>query len=50
MGIVSTALSEEELSKCVRVGVYKPMHIEECRMKGNWCLDETKCSICQVLL
>ncbi|KAL8216521.1 hypothetical protein R6Q57_023358 [Mikania cordata] len=47
MGVVSTALSEEELSKCLRISVYKPLHIKECKMRGSWCLDDTKCSICQ---
>lgn len=47
MGIVSTALSEGELSKCLKISLYEPLHMKECRMKGSWCLDNTKCSICQ---
>ncbi|KAF5797877.1 putative transcription factor C2H2 family [Helianthus annuus] len=47
IGVVSTALSEEELSKCVNISVYKSLHVKDCRMRGNWCLDDTKCSICQ---
>lgn len=47
MGIVSTALSKEELSKCLRISIYKPLHMKEGRMRGNWCLGDTKCSICQ---
>ena len=49
IGIVSTALSEEELSKCVRMSVYKPLHTNEPRMRDDWCMDNTKCSICQVI-
>ncbi|GJZ01513.1 E3 ubiquitin protein ligase MBR2-like protein isoform X1 [Tanacetum coccineum] len=47
IGIVSTALSEEELSKCVRMSVYKPLRTKEQRMRDDWCMDNTKCSICQ---
>nr|XP_043613108.1 E3 ubiquitin-protein ligase MBR1-like [Erigeron canadensis]XP_043613174.1 E3 ubiquitin-protein ligase MBR1-like [Erigeron canadensis] len=47
MGIVSTAVSEEELSKCVRISIYKPLCMMECRMRDDRCLDDTKCSICQ---
>ncbi|KAI7741050.1 hypothetical protein M8C21_021794 [Ambrosia artemisiifolia] len=47
IGVVSTALSEEDLSKCLRISVYKPVNTKECRMSGDWCLDDTKCSICQ---
>ncbi|KAI3687330.1 hypothetical protein L1987_81025 [Smallanthus sonchifolius] len=47
MGAVSTALPEEELSKCLRISEYKPLHIKECKRRGSWCLDDTKCSICQ---
>ncbi|XP_076926522.1 uncharacterized protein LOC143589721 isoform X2 [Bidens hawaiensis] len=47
IGVVSTALSEEELSKCLKIGVYKPLHINECKLRGDWCLNDTKCSICQ---
>ncbi|KAI3707240.1 hypothetical protein L6452_25582 [Arctium lappa] len=47
MGIVSTALSEDELSKCLKISLYEPLHMKEYRMKGSWCLDNTKCSICQ---
>ncbi|XP_076929782.1 uncharacterized protein LOC143594335 [Bidens hawaiensis] len=47
IGVVSTALSEEELSKCLKIGVYKKLHINECKLRGNWCLNDTKCSICQ---
>ncbi|XP_023737146.1 probable E3 ubiquitin-protein ligase HIP1 isoform X1 [Lactuca sativa] len=47
MGIVSTALSEEELSKCLKISIYEPLQIKESRTKISWCLDESKCSICQ---
>lgn len=50
MGVVSTALSEEELSKCIRISLYKPFHMKEWRMRDNLCLDDTKCSICQVIV
>ncbi|KAJ9555988.1 hypothetical protein OSB04_010602 [Centaurea solstitialis] len=47
MGIVSTALSENELSECLKISVYEPCRMKEWRRKGSWCLDNTKCSICQ---
>ncbi|KAK9079868.1 hypothetical protein SSX86_001541 [Deinandra increscens subsp. villosa] len=47
MGVVSTALSEEELSTCLRISIYKPLHIIKSRMIGNRRVDDTKCSICQ---
>lgn len=49
MGIVSTALSEEELSKCLKISIYKPLHMKEQEMRGDWCLNDTKCTICQVI-
>lgn len=39
MGIVSTALSEEEISKSLIISTYKPLQKK--------CIDDTKCSICQ---
>ncbi|CAH1433969.1 unnamed protein product [Lactuca virosa] len=36
VGIVSTTLSEEELSKCLKISIYEPLQIKE-----------SKCSICQ---
>ncbi|XP_071726377.1 uncharacterized protein [Rutidosis leptorrhynchoides] len=47
MGVVSTALSEEELSKCLRISTYKPLHMNKRGIRGNCCLDDTKCTICQ---
>lgn len=47
MGSVSTALSEEELSKFLRISIYKPLHIKDWRTRGDGCLDDMKCSICQ---
>nr|GEU88193.1 E3 ubiquitin-protein ligase MBR2-like isoform X1 [Tanacetum cinerariifolium] len=47
IGIVNTALSEEELSKCVRMSVYKPLDTKGPGMRDDWCMDNTKCSICQ---
>nr|GEW31460.1 E3 ubiquitin-protein ligase MBR2-like isoform X1 [Tanacetum cinerariifolium] len=43
ISIVSTSLYEEELSKCVRMSVYKPLHTKEPRMRDDWCMDNTKC-------
>lgn len=47
MGSVSTALSEEALSKCIRKSIYQamPSEIGEFGSKGNE--DEVKCTICQ---
>ncbi|KAI3804623.1 hypothetical protein L1987_26317 [Smallanthus sonchifolius] len=47
MGTVSTALSEEELSKCIKTGVYEYLQLEDGKMRSNSCADDNKCSICQ---
>lgn len=49
MGTVSTALSEEELLKCVRRSVYQ-VTTSEVRFTGSGeDEDDIKCSICQVI-
>lgn len=45
MGTVSTALSEESLSKCLKKSIYED---ENVRCEGEE-EDDVKCSICQVL-
>lgn len=47
MGTVSTALSEEQLSKCLKRSIYRPA--SEVLGIMDTC-DDTECSICQVLL
>ncbi|KAJ9537354.1 hypothetical protein OSB04_030087 [Centaurea solstitialis] len=44
MGTVSTALSEDEISKCIRTSIYESLELEDERMRGA---DDSKCSICQ---
>lgn len=49
MGSVSTALSEEALSKCLKRSIYQPLSpkgVVECGEDEN----QGKCSICQVLI
>lgn len=48
MGTVSTALSEEELSKCIKISVYESLQLEDEGMMCSLGADESKCSICQV--
>ncbi|KAI3692457.1 hypothetical protein L6452_32273 [Arctium lappa] len=47
MGTVSTALSEDELSKCIRISIYESSQLEDGRMRCSWGADDSKCSICQ---
>ncbi|KAJ8526606.1 hypothetical protein K7X08_029083 [Anisodus acutangulus] len=47
MGIVSTALPEEALSKCLQRSIYQGMHSEPGSFGGDGDEDEIKCSICQ---
>nr|XP_043627909.1 E3 ubiquitin-protein ligase Praja-2-like [Erigeron canadensis] len=47
MGTVSTALSEEQLSKCIKTSIYESLPLED---EKTWCslgADDNKCSICQ---
>lgn len=48
MGSVSTALSEEALSKCIRKSIYQSMPSEIGEFGSGENEDEVKCSICQV--
>ncbi|XP_071730427.1 uncharacterized protein [Rutidosis leptorrhynchoides] len=47
MGTVSTALSEEDVSKCVKTSVYESMQLGDGKMKCSLGVDDRKCSICQ---
>ncbi|XP_076930011.1 uncharacterized protein LOC143594632 [Bidens hawaiensis] len=48
MGTVSTALSEEELSKCIKTSAYdEPLQSENEKTWHTLCADDRKCSICQ---
>ncbi|XP_076910668.1 uncharacterized protein LOC143568379 [Bidens hawaiensis] len=47
MGTVSTALSEEELSKCIKTSVYESLQSENEKTKHALCAEDSKCSICQ---
>ncbi|GJZ91453.1 E3 ubiquitin protein ligase MBR2-like protein isoform X1 [Tanacetum coccineum] len=47
MGTVSTSLSEEELSKCIKTSVFESVHLEKERTGCNSGADDSKCSICQ---
>ncbi|KAK6912360.1 Zinc finger, RING-type [Dillenia turbinata] len=47
MGTVSTALSEEALSKCLKRCIYKPKVLQPLVMGSRLDNDEVKCSICQ---
>ncbi|XP_004244491.1 probable E3 ubiquitin-protein ligase RHG1A [Solanum lycopersicum] len=47
MGSVSTALSEEALSKCIRKSIYQSMPSEIGEFGSGENEDEVKCSICQ---
>ncbi|XP_076952447.1 uncharacterized protein LOC143626183 [Bidens hawaiensis] len=47
MGTVNTALSADELSKCIKTGVYECAESEDEKMMSGSCADEKKCSICQ---
>ncbi|KAK9077740.1 hypothetical protein SSX86_006077 [Deinandra increscens subsp. villosa] len=47
MGTVSTALSEEQLSKCIKTSIYDNLQLEDGKMRPSSCADDNKCSICQ---
>ncbi|XP_047261633.1 E3 ubiquitin-protein ligase RLIM isoform X2 [Capsicum annuum] len=47
MGSVSTALSEEVLSKCIRKSIYQAIPSEMWEFGSNENEDEVKCTICQ---
>lgn len=47
MGTVNTALSEEALSKCLRIGIYQPSYSKDGDVIGSGDGDDIKCSICQ---
>ncbi|KAK1430813.1 hypothetical protein QVD17_13848 [Tagetes erecta] len=47
MGTVSTALSKEELSKCIKTDIYDYLQLEDGKMRSGSCADDNKCSICQ---
>ncbi|KAK4349526.1 hypothetical protein RND71_032281 [Anisodus tanguticus] len=47
MGSVSTALSEEALSKCLQKSIYQAMPSEIGEFGSNESEDEVKCTICQ---
>lgn len=47
MGTVSTALSEEELSKCIKTSIYDCSQLEDERRRSTSGADDSKCSICQ---
>lgn len=49
MGTVSTALSKEELSKCIKTDIFDYLELEDGKMSGS-CADDNKCSICQVII
>ncbi|KAI3828493.1 hypothetical protein L1987_02594 [Smallanthus sonchifolius] len=47
MGTVSTALSAEELSKCIKTSIYESLQLENGKTRHSSCVDDSKCSICQ---
>ncbi|KAI3703666.1 hypothetical protein L1987_73858 [Smallanthus sonchifolius] len=47
MGTVSTALSAEELSKCIKTSIYESSQLENGKTRHSSCVDDSKCSICQ---
>ena len=49
MGTVSTALSEEALSKCLKKSIYEATSSEDANVSCEGEKDDFKCSICQVL-
>ena len=48
MGNVSTALTEEELSKCLERSIYYTLPTEPETVDSAGVDDDVKCSICQV--
>lgn len=49
MGSVSTALTEEAISECLKRSFYQPATSEDAAESCNENKDDIKCSICQVL-
>ncbi|KAM7267014.1 hypothetical protein ACFE04_009180 [Oxalis oulophora] len=47
MGSVSTALTEEALSKCIETSIYQSMPLEDLTTGSDGNKDDVKCSICQ---
>lgn len=47
MGTVSTALSKEELSKCIKKSIYQSVQLEDGKMRHSLGSEDSKCSICQ---
>lgn len=47
MGTVSTALSKEDLSKCIKISMYESLQLEDGRMRDALGSEDIKCSICQ---
>ena len=46
---MSTALSEEALSKCLKKSIYEATSSEDANVSCDGEKDDVKCSICQVL-
>lgn len=49
MGTVSTALSEKELSKCIKRRIYQVAPSEAGFKESGEDGDDVKCSVCQVI-
>jgi hypothetical protein len=47
MGTVSTALTDEALSKCLETSIYQSVPHEHVTMRSDKSKDDVKCSICQ---
>ncbi|KAH7573972.1 hypothetical protein JRO89_XS03G0233600 [Xanthoceras sorbifolium] len=47
MGSVSTALTEESLSKCIKTSIYESAPIKDATPSCSGSHDDVKCSICQ---
>ncbi|CAN0860138.1 Probable E3 ubiquitin-protein ligase ZFP1 [Linum grandiflorum] len=47
MGTVSTAVKEEELSECVKTGIYQSVSTERSSKSISSDMEDMKCSICQ---
>ena len=45
---MSTALTEEELSKCIKRSVYESAPSDDSSESCNGDMDDIKCSVCQV--
>lgn len=46
---MSTALSDEALSKCLEKGLYDAASSDDANVSSDCKKDDVKCSICQVL-